>query len=426
MEHFFLDLFQTHFLAFKHWGYTILFVITLLESIPILGIVIPGQTIVILAGFLVRLKILAFWPAALVASVGAVIGDLIGFFLGRRFGKAVKNPEKMFGIKKEQLQKTQEIIETHSIKTIFFGRLNSLTRTFMPFAAGMSNVANKKFLFADSISAIIWAVFSIVVGYIFGRSFEAAALFIGKFALIATVLVVVIILILRYLKKRHFKISSTDIIVFGTSILSLYLFTVIGESVGHGKLLNLFDARIQAMIETIKTPVITILMLFATIMGNSTDMIIFSAILILFLLWKKKGLDAALVAIAMSSGSIFVNIVKASIGGARPEPGLVEAYGSSFPSGHAVMAMIAATVLSYTVLRKIKNILVRNTFITLIYGFTLVIGLSRVYLNVHWASDVLGGIFGGLFWSTFIIVIFRSTVLIIKRYKRKGELPNIP
>ncbi|RLG10216.1 hypothetical protein DRN73_08395 [Candidatus Pacearchaeota archaeon] len=91
----------------------------------------------------------------------------------------------------------------------------------------------------------------------------------------------------------------------------------------------------------------------------------------------------------------------------RPISSLIPVSGYSFPSGHALISIIFFTSLIYFFKDNIKNKNLRYTFITINILLFLLIGFSRIYLNVHWFSDVLGGFLLGLFWIGFSILFFK-------------------
>jgi undecaprenyl-diphosphatase len=425
MEHFFLNLFQTHPEAWQNWGYTIVFATAFIESILFIGIFIPGQIFIILAGFLVKLGVMNFWWALLVAAIGATIGDATGFAIGKRYKEKLPEWMHMF-LKKEHLEKTQRMIEKHSVKTIFVGRLHSMTRTLAPFAAGTTSISFRKFFTVDIFAAIIWAFLSLSIGYVFGKSFEIAAAAIGQFILIATIVTVALIILVKFLHKHRHRISWIDFSLYTTCAISIYLFAMTAEDIWGGKLFHILDFRIGPILADLRTPLLTFLMTCITTLGNAVQLSSATALLTIFLLWKKKYFDALLASTTMALGVVALNMLKASFDIVRPTQGLVGALGPGFPSGHAMMAIIFASVISYTVVRHAKSDIWKNILYAFVFTLAICVGFSRVYLNVHWASDVFAGFFAGAFFATFMIGAFRLGAWIINRSKRNHEFPNLP
>lgn len=186
----------------NHWGYWIILLSATLESSPIFGLLIPGQTIVILGGFFAKIGILDIGDVIWVASLGAILGDSIGYFLGKRYGYSfILKYGKYFLFKKEYYKKIKRLVNRHTGKTLFIGRFNPLTRAFAPFVAGTSDVGILKFFTYNIIGGISWAVFFTLIGFIFGKSYEIASKYIERVILIAIAFSVLIIYVYYRIKK---------------------------------------------------------------------------------------------------------------------------------------------------------------------------------------------------------------------------------
>src|SRR3989344_1846707 len=167
------------------WGYPIVFLSALLEATPFFGILIPGQTIVIIGGFYAKLGVLNIYYVIFLSALGAIIGDLVGYILGRSYGYSfIRDYGKYFFFKKEYFKRTKELMNEHTGKTIIIGRFNSITRAFAPFVAGSSKVPFKKFLFYNIVGGISWGIFFSLVGYIFGEAYKVASRYINGFLIV--------------------------------------------------------------------------------------------------------------------------------------------------------------------------------------------------------------------------------------------------
>jgi len=383
---------------------------------------IPGQTVIILAGFMVKLNFFGFWVTVVITTIGATLGDLTGFLLGHKYGHHFKTAEKKFYIKREQIEKTTALIIEHPFKTIFFGRIHSLTRSLTPFVAGVSEIGFKKFISIDIMSSFVWAFLSILIGYIFGKSFEKASAFIGSFVLVATFIAVCIILAVNYAKKKKIQIARVDVAVFIVSTISIYLLALIAQDLHTGRLFNIFDQRVYVLKYLITTPTLTVIMEFMTKIGGPIILPTLSVIYAIYLLVKKQYFNLFLTASTLATGLLVVELLKSHYLRIRPA-GLILESGSSFPSGHAAMSMMLAVLISYITLQYIKPNWKKNFYMTIVYSGSIVIGFSRIYLGVHWASDVVAGLLLGIFWATFGIVVFKGVRFIINVGKTKHEIP---
>ena len=185
----------------NHWGYWVVLLFATFEAAPLIGLLVPGMSIVIAGGFLARLGILDIGDVIFFAAVGAIAGDLIGYFIGRKYGyRFISKYGKYFFFKKEHLEKTKKLINKHTGKTLIIGRFNSLTRSFAPFVAGSTGVPLSKFLTYNIVGGISWAFVFVYIGYAFGQSYEIALKYIDKFTLIVVVLG---LLIIYLYKTKH-------------------------------------------------------------------------------------------------------------------------------------------------------------------------------------------------------------------------------
>lgn len=138
-------------------------------------------------------------------------------------------------------------------------------------------------------------------------------------------------------------------------------------------------------------------------LGSTTIITIVTLAVCGFLLMLRRSGTALLVLAAIGGGTILNNVTKLFF--ERPRPDLVahavETQTSSFPSGHAMMSAIAFLTLGALLARTQKRTSVRAYIVTLAVLTTVLVGISRVYLGVHWPSDVLAGWLLGSAWALF-------------------------
>jgi undecaprenyl-diphosphatase len=126
-----------------------------------------------------------------------------------------------------------------------------------------------------------------------------------------------------------------------------------------------------------------------------------------YLLYKRYRNYALLLVGTMLGDVVIVEILKRLIHSSRPLNGIIQETGFSFPSGHATAAVVLAGLLTYFIWQHFKSRNVKILSGVLLILISLVVGFSRIYLNVHWLSDVVGAYSLGIFWLTFSIVAFR-------------------
>jgi undecaprenyl-diphosphatase len=137
-----------------------------------------------------------------------------------------------------------------------------------------------------------------------------------------------------------------------------------------------------------------------TSLGSSTCLALFTVFTSGLLLILKKRLEAVLVVVAVAGAATFMTLLKDFFDRSRPDvvPHLVEVFNESFPSGHAMVS--AATYLTLGTLSAHASERHLAAYILAAAALlTLLIGCSRVYLGVHWPTDVLAGWCAGAVWA---------------------------
>lgn len=186
------------------YGYPVLFLLTFLETSAFLGLIAPGETIIVLCGFYAYRGVLDPWLVGAVAVAGAIGGDQVGYLLGRTYGHGlVTRFGQYFLFDKKRLAFTERYYDRHGGKTVFFGRFMSILRSFGPVVAGISRMTYPTFLLWSVLSCIVWGATFTVVGYFFGKSWEVIEEYLGWGGAAAFVFGVVLVLWLLHRKREE-------------------------------------------------------------------------------------------------------------------------------------------------------------------------------------------------------------------------------
>jgi membrane protein DedA with SNARE-associated domain len=155
------------------WGYIVVGLATFLENSVGAGVIVPGETLVIVGGFYARIGELSLPLVATVAVVGAILGDNVGYWIGRRFGRGFlqRHGGRLF-ITPERLQAAEHYYSEHGGKTVFLGRFVPVVRSVGFILAGVAHMRWKRFLAYDVVGALIWGVGHSILGYALGASYE--------------------------------------------------------------------------------------------------------------------------------------------------------------------------------------------------------------------------------------------------------------
>jgi membrane-associated phospholipid phosphatase len=211
--------------------------------------------------------------------------------------------------------------------------------------------------------------------------------------------------------KSRFNINKKNglYLTIGTTLSAAFLFIFFNfiEDIFDKSSLLVFDKNVIGIIESIRTPSLNKIMAFITYMGNSlTITITFFIVMILLIILKKFRYLYSLM-ISLSGSTVFVLLIKNIIGRQRPplENALITLKDFSFPSGHSYMAVAFYGLVIYFIFDMLKNNNIRYYILAVGVIFVLALGFSRLYLGVHWPSDVFAGFAAAIALITAIITI---------------------
>lgn len=188
---------------FAHYGYWAIFFGVMLENA---GLPVPGETVLIFAGFLAYQGGLRLDRAIGTAVLGATIGDSLGYCLGRFGGAAfVEKYPKRLPFFARQFARAEALFLRHGHLAVFFGRFITGLRIFAGILAGMFRMRYLSFLFFNFTGAVSWATTFGCVGFAFGRSWEELAHFVREFhrLTLAAVAAAVLVAAIVYLWRRR-------------------------------------------------------------------------------------------------------------------------------------------------------------------------------------------------------------------------------
>ena len=191
------------------------------------------------------------------------------------------------------------------------------------------------------------------------------------------------------------------------SLLSLLLFLYISVGVLNGDFVNL-DNAILTIIYFFRDPLLTPIMHFVSFLGGEFTLLS-AAVIVVVLALKKYKKEAVLFAFIVIFGYVLNNLIKHLLEIPRPDidPLSNEAF-YSFPSGHAMNSLIFYGLLAYLIFHFTRNRGLSFLVFALSIILILLIGFSRLYLGVHYPSDVLAGFIAGFWWLTTVIFIAKN------------------
>ena len=154
-----IEFIKTH----QDWAIAVMFITAFGESFAFLSLLFPGTTLLIAAGALIKSGALSIWPVVIGAVVGAVLGDTVSFWIGKRFGGRLagiwpftRNPDL--------LAAGMQFFHRHGGKSVFIGRFFGPVRAVIPLAAGIMQMSPRLFWIANVTSALVWAPMLLLAG----------------------------------------------------------------------------------------------------------------------------------------------------------------------------------------------------------------------------------------------------------------------
>jgi undecaprenyl-diphosphatase len=416
------------------WTYLLVGVFAFAETGAFVGLVVPGETVMLLGGAVAGQGAISIYLLIAVAWFSAWAGDTTSFFLGRRLGREfVMRNGPRFGISHERFEKVEDYFSRHGGKTIFIGRFVSLVRAFAPFIAGSSGMRYRAFVPYSILGTGLWASAHILIGYFFSRSIDTAAKYAGKGAFLLATLIVVVAGAVWLV--RHFRVEANRRVAVGwmgrhwatrwivvlarrfqpqlgflwdrvtpggtfglefTSLMAtlavasfaLVAYTVIvngdpGPTPG--------DITAMEIAEKLRAAWLVDIAKLVTALGSSAIVLPLAAVAAAALAARRRWAELGVLTIGIAAIYVGVHEIKDAVDRPRPNGGLVTTSGSSFPSGHAAHSVFYLW-LAVTIVMRLRVGMARGALVVAGgVALTALIGLSRVYLGVHYMSDVSAG-----------------------------------
>lgn len=177
-------------------GYLGLFGIVFAETGLLIGFFLPGDSLLFTAGILAGQGYLNIWVTIIVMTAAAILGDSVGYTIGRRLGPRVFTKEESLLFNKKHIAKAQDYFEKYGAFTIVIARFVPILRTFAPTIAGVGKMSYSKFLFYNISGGIFWVLSITLLGYFFGLKIPHAEKYI-----IPGIIIIVFLSVLPYIRK---------------------------------------------------------------------------------------------------------------------------------------------------------------------------------------------------------------------------------
>lgn len=419
----------------------IAFFVVFIESLAVIGSVIPGVIIMPTLGFLIGSATIAAGNTIFWALCGALAADYLGYLIGvyyqsklHRLWPFCKHPQL--------LKKSETFFKNHGGKSILLGKFMGPMRPMIPLVAGVFKMRQLRFIGAALPSALVWIIVYLSPGILLGAlSLEMPPKLATKFTLYV-LLFIVLIWILFWLVHLFFKriCIVTDTIVakiwqglrrhaasrwiatlladprapHDHSQLTLLLFAILCITVfviilvnvvTHG-ILTVFNVPLFYFLTSLRFPALDKVMVAVTLCGEAKVVLPMAFIVFIWLLAKRYWHVAINWIALLALGVASISELKKLVFSVRPYIAAATLQTSSFPSGHTVLAVTLFGFLAVIIARELP-INKRKLPYFIAGGMVFCVGFSRLYLGAHWLTDVLAGIFLGLAIVLMVTVSYR-------------------
>ena len=441
----------------EHYGYLVILFGVMLEST---GVPLPGETILIASGVLVQRGHLDLGDVIVFGILGAVLGDQIGYWIGRGGGRPfVLRWGRYVFISPERLARAEAFFERHGGKTVFLARFFSGLRVFGALVAGISRMRWGTFILYNALGGAVWATAVVLVGYFLGSSIGLVERWLGRATLV--LLAVLAVVLAFYLAYRWAANNRVRLVGWGDALLAyppvdrlrtrydvqlrwllhrltpgqylglhltvgllaaagcLWLFGGLAEDLLTGDPIVRFDRALDDYLHARATPPLTTFFLIVTAWGSIEAIVLLGVVVAAILAWGRRWLFLGSWLAAVAGSAVLNQLLKGLFERPRPyfkHPLLVET-SYSFPSGHAMESFVAYGMLAYFAVLALRSWKAR---VAAVFGAALLvmlIGFSRMYLGVHYFSDVLAGYAAGGVWLSALI----TGVETIRRSKKEAK-----
>ncbi len=415
------------------WTYLLVGALAFLETGAFVGLIAPGEFTVILGGAVAGQGDISLPLILGVTWFCAFAGDSVSFALGSKLGRGflVRHGPR-FRITEERLGQVDGYFSRHGGKTILIGRFIGLVRALAPFIAGTSKMRYAEFAPYSILGTGLWSTGLILAGYFASQSLDTVTKIVGQGLLVFGLLVAAIVgiaLAVRFLRQpdnrrrlveemerrrvlrplvalgRRLRpearfiwgrltpgqlglelTSLLAVLAVGLFVLISYWSVISGDPGPTGGDTAAFD-----LAKDLRTGWLTDLAKAVTELGSAYVVIPLALIAAAGLGVTRRWAALSVLVVGTLVIMIGPSLIKDWTDRPRPAGGLVTAGGSAFPSAHAAHAVFytwVAVTLAWSVVPGVTR---RGAVVGAGLAVTALVGLSRVYLGVHWLSDVNAG-----------------------------------
>jgi membrane protein DedA with SNARE-associated domain/membrane-associated phospholipid phosphatase len=412
------------------------FLLPAAEASIFIGVVLPGEVAIIVAGVLAHAHRLPLWLVILVGTVGAVAGDSVGYEVGARYGDRLlaRLPDRL--VKPHHIEQGRELLRRRGGLAVFIGRFAAALRALVPGLAGTSRLPYRVFLPFNFLGGLAWVTMSALIGYVAGASYKAAE---HRLSLISGGVLAAIVVAIVYRVVRGSTRVQGWISRYGSKLPGLRLTAAVLALAGGGWLLGGLiqdvvagsgvtdsDSRLLRDAVGHRHGWLTSVAKGVSSLGSWPVAYGLVVVLGAVVIWRARAWWLAGVSVALLGvGQGLQLAIGHAVGRSRPphEFWLTDASGSGFPAGHPAMATIGFGLAGVLLLR----LLPVARLVTVVVGLIVIViaaavGMAQGYLGIVWPSDVVGGWALGVTW----LALAGTIVALIRLIRQRRTTTTTP
>lgn len=364
------------------WVAVAIFLVAFIECVAIVGIVVPGTVIMFAIAALAGSGILPLSEVLLLGFLGGLLGDAVSYFVGRRFHQNIR---QLPGLRThpEWMEGAEKYFHRYGIASLLVGRFIGPLRPMLPMIAGMCDMPLPRFVAVSVLAAAGWSIAYLMPGWAAGAAIRLPLPegFWPEAAVVGGGLAVLFGLSIQ---------SSIRQKRYATRLISALSLMLVAALFSGFPLLADFDNGLMTLIQEHRSEATQNIVVFVTSIGDFRAQLLAASLLIIVLAVARQWRHAAFALTATLGTAIANGILKTFFARARPEVLLEPLTTYSMPSGHSSAAFALFMTLGVLAGRG-QPVRLRLTWMLVAGIPALAIALSRVYLGVHWPTDILAG-----------------------------------
>ncbi|MBI2779346.1 MAG: LssY C-terminal domain-containing protein [Gammaproteobacteria bacterium] len=421
------------------WAGLAVFLLSISESLLIVGLFVPGTIVMFGIGTLVATGSLELWETLGWATLGAIVGDGVSYWIGYYYKDRLRG---MWPLRRYPglVARGETFFLRHGGKSVLFGRFVGPVRPVIPTIAGMMGMSPMRFTVVNVASAVTWAPAYLLPGIIFGASLGLASEVASRLAVLVVGLLVGVwltvwgmrrlflalqpragVLLARLLawSRAHPVLGGVTaavidpdhpeakglVIMAGILALASWAFLWTVGHVVSGNPLTYLDSSVAHIMQGLRTPWADQFMVLLSGLGDASAVLLLVLMILLWLAWQRRWFAAAHWVAAVAFAALLPLILQVTLEVPRPGATYNTLMTLGFPGGHAAMSMIMYGFLSVLVARELPG---PQRWLPYATGGLVIIAvsLSHLYLGARSLSDVVGGLTLGLAWIALLGIAY--------------------